>query len=117
MFVYKKGGSIWYKSYPTQFNNNMQYAHCHIDMGIASQDWVGYPRTEKIHQAVFFALTKMLNIYICGLDIDHINQVTFDNCFENLRAVATIDNLDNRDRGRNANMKRKYHNRSNSPDY
>jgi hypothetical protein len=54
---------------------------------------------------------------MCGLEIDLINRVTFDNRFENLQVVAKIDNLDNRDRGRNANIKRKYHNRSNRPGY
>jgi hypothetical protein len=82
----QKNGTIWYKSYPTEVNevSKGNYPRCEISTWITTQAWVGYNRCGEIHQAVFFAFTKMSDMYMCGLEIDHINRLRTDNRFVNL---------------------------------
>jgi hypothetical protein len=117
----EKNGTIWYKSYPTEFDevSRGNYLSCEISTWITTQAWVGYNRCKKIHQGIFFAFTKMSDLYMRGLEINHINRLRTNNRFVNLRAISHMDNVDNsrRNSGRNVSMKRKSHNVLNSPDF
>ncbi len=121
IFACKKNGTIWYKSYPTEVDEVRKgnYPRCEISTWITTQAWVGYNRCEEIHQAVFFAFTKMSDMYMCGLEIDHINRLRTDNRFINLRAISHKENVVNSKTScrRNVSLKRKSHNVSNSPDF
>ncbi len=66
-----------------------------------------------------FAFTKTSDLYMRGLEIDHINRLRTNIRFINLQAISHMDNVDNsqRNSGRNVSMKRKSHNVSNSPDF
>jgi hypothetical protein len=121
VYLHAKNGTIWYKSYPTKVDEVSQgnYQRCEISTWITIQAWVGYNRCKQIHQAVFFAFTKTSDLYMRGLEIDHINRLRTDNRFVNLRATSHMDNMDNskKNSGVNVSMKRKSHNVSNSPDF